>query len=99
MYLYTGEGLAFLLKRGTHRIHVRELGMPDRFEKHVGVLPIGEPSVISTKGLEWDVTDWPTAFGSQVTTSNHILPETQVVEITTNKDVVFTMSIKRIVEE
>lgn len=99
MFLYTGEGLAFLLKSGTHKIYVREPGMPDRFEKHVGILPIGEPSVITTKGLEWDVTEWATGFGGQVSTSNHILPETQVVEITTTQDVVFTMTVKKLEEE
>ncbi|KAM7194574.1 thiamine pyrophosphokinase [Naviculisporaceae sp. PSN 640] len=99
MLLYTGEGLAFLLKSGTHRIHVREPGMADRFEKHVGILPIGEPSVVTTKGLEWDVTEWATGFGGQVSTSNHILPETQVVEVTTTKDVVFTMTIKKLEED
>ncbi|KAK4213416.1 thiamine pyrophosphokinase [Rhypophila decipiens] len=96
MYLYSGEGLTFLLKAGVHKIHVREPGMPDRFAKWVGILPVGEASVISTKGLEWDVTQWPTSFGGQVSTSNHVLPDTQVVEIKTTKDVIFTIAVKEL---
>lgn len=63
------------------------------FAKHVGILPLREPSVISTKGLEWDVTDWPTEFGGQLSTSNHVVED--VVEITTSKDVLFTLALRR----
>lgn len=124
LMLVSGEGVTFLLKAGTHRIHVREGtgqriadadAVPDGegaeeqrgakgsrlegeweevFGKYVGILPVKEPSVISTKGLEWDVQDWPTEFGGQVSTSNHVLPETEVVEIKTTRDVVFTISLK-----
>ncbi|KAK7998227.1 thiamine pyrophosphokinase [Apiospora arundinis] len=97
VYLVSGESLTFLLKAGTHHIHVRELreqGSRDVFEKHVGIVPIREPSVISTKGLEWDVEDWPTEFGGQISTSNHVLPDTEVVEVRATKDVLFTIALK-----
>ena len=96
MYLFSGDSLTFLLKAGKHRITVREPGQEDTFGKHVGILPVREPSVISTKGLEWDVTDWETEFGGQVSTSNHVLPETQVVEVSTTKDVLFTIALKQV---
>jgi len=96
MYLFSGDSLTFLLKAGKHRIAVREPGQEDTFGKHVGILPVREPSVISTKGLEWDVTDWETEFGGQVSTSNHVLPETQVVEVSTTKDVLFTIALKQV---
>ncbi|KAK8090615.1 hypothetical protein PG994_000120 [Apiospora phragmitis] len=100
VYLVSGESLTFLLKAGMHRIHVRGWAAPaqnganDVFGKHVGIVPIREPSVISTKGLEWDVEDWPTEFGGQISTSNHVLPDTEVVEVRATKDVLFTIALK-----
>lgn len=100
MFLVSGESLTFLLKAGkTHRIHVREPGSWDDgdmlFDKYVGIIPIREPSVITTNGLEWDVTDWETEFGGRMSTSNHVLPETKVVEVKTTKDVLFTIALKK----
>lgn len=109
MFLVSGESLTFLLKAGRkHRIHVRERDHNDNssssskktthqdvFDKYVGIIPVKEPSVITTKGLEWDVTDWATEFGGMMSTSNHVLPETEVVEVETVKDVLFTIALKK----
>lgn len=103
MFFLSGESLSFLLKAGKHRIHVREPDARvgtfarvsgDPFAKYVGIIPVKEPSVITTKGLEWDVKNWPTEFGGQMSTSNHVLPETNVVEVETTKDVIFTIALK-----
>ncbi|KAK4156129.1 thiamine pyrophosphokinase [Chaetomidium leptoderma] len=96
MYLFSGESLTFLLKSGRHRIRVRdgERGGRGVFGKHVGILPVGGPSRITTRGLEWDVTDWETQFGGRVSTSNHVLPETEVVEVQTTADVLFTIALR-----
>jgi thiamine pyrophosphokinase len=95
MYFLSSQNLTFLLKKGKHRIRVREVGWtPEVFGKHVGILPMKGPSIISTKGLEWDVTDWETEFGGQISTSNHVLPETETVEVETDKDIVFTIALK-----
>ncbi|KAI1362043.1 thiamine pyrophosphokinase [Xylaria arbuscula] len=109
MYLVSGESLSFILKGGVrHRIRVREpeLGdvgadarfsrlSRDPFAKHVGIVPVGEPAVISIQGFEWDVQDWDTAFGSRMSTSNHVLPESEVVEVKSDKDVLFTIALKQ----
>lgn len=47
---------------------------------------------ITTVGLEWDVTDWLTEFGGNVSTSNHV--KDNVVEITTTQDVLFTVDLE-----
>ncbi len=95
VYLYSGESLTFLLKKGRHRIRVRdEEGGEDVFGKYVGILPVGRPGRITTRGLEWDVTDWETEFGGRLSTSNHVLPETKVVEVETTGDVVFTIALR-----
>jgi len=100
MYLFSGESLTFLLKAGRHRIRVRDnssgggAGGSDVFGKHVGILPVGEPSKITTRGLEWDVSDWETRFGGRLSTSNHVLPETEVVEVETTRDVLWTIALR-----
>jgi thiamine pyrophosphokinase len=95
IYLVTDQSLTFLLKSGKHHIQVRDDDGVDVFDKYVGVVPIKEPSVITTSGLEWDVTDWLTQFGGRMSTSNHVLPETRLVEVETTKDVLFTIALRR----
>ncbi|OLN87569.1 Thiamin pyrophosphokinase 1 [Colletotrichum chlorophyti] len=92
LYLVSGQSLTFLLKPGRHSIWVRE-GGEDVFGKYVGIIPIGGTSYITTKGLEWDVENWETKFGGHVSTSNHVLPETKVVEIETTETVLFTIAL------
>ncbi|KAI0442949.1 thiamine pyrophosphokinase [Xylaria telfairii] len=109
VYLVSGESLSFVLKGGRrHRIRVREPDLQispahfrrrvsaDPFAKHAGIIPVGEPASISLKGFEWDVSDWPTAFGTQMSTSNHVLPESEVVEVEADKDVLFTIALKQV---
>ncbi|KAI0508848.1 thiamine pyrophosphokinase [Xylaria bambusicola] len=106
MYLVSGDSLSFILKGGVrHRIRVREPELKvadtfrrvsrDPFAKHVGIVPVGEPAVISTKGFEWDVQNWDTAFGYRMSTSNHVLPDSEVVEVQADKDVLFTIALKQ----
>lgn len=91
--------MTFLLKTGTHRIQVKEDGEEEVFGKHVGIIPLKEPSHITTKGLEWDVTDWETQMGGKLSTSNHVLPETKIVEVQTTKDVLFTIALSNLDSE
>ncbi|KAK4098156.1 thiamine pyrophosphokinase [Parathielavia hyrcaniae] len=103
LYLFSGESLTFLLKPGRHLIRVKgeeeewergqRGGGAGVFGKYVGMLPVGGTSRITTKGLEWDVTDWETRFGGRVSTSNHVLPETRVVEVRTTEEVLFTIAL------
>ncbi|KAJ4174714.1 thiamine pyrophosphokinase [Fusarium falciforme] len=95
IYLLSGFSLTFLLKPGTHNIQVREDGEEDSFGKHVGIIPLKEPANITTHGLEWDVTDWHTEIGGHLSTSNHILPDVQFVQVTTDRDVLFTVALKQ----
>ena len=107
IYLLSEECVTILLKPGRHILRVREKsegegggggggggGQEEVFGKHVGILPIKEPSVITTRGLEWDVEDWPTSFGGRVSTSNHVRPEVDIVEVETLKEVLFTIALK-----
>ncbi|KIV97111.1 thiamine pyrophosphokinase [Exophiala mesophila] len=68
IYLLSEQSLSFVLADGLNLIHIE----PGSFAENVGIIPILGKSFINTKGLEWDVEDWPTQFGGQVSTSNHI---------------------------
>ena len=91
LYLITAESVIFLLEKGKNSVHA-PVG-PSRFTENVGIIPIGRPSIITTHGLEWDVTDWSTEFGTQMSTSNHI--RTEIVEVETSERVLFTLEIAR----
>lgn len=87
VYLLTPESVIFVLEIGLNRIRT-PVGITF-FTENVGIIPIARPSVITTRGLEWDVTDWPTAFGTQMSTSNHI--KADIVEVETTERVLFTL--------
>ncbi|KAK7204266.1 thiamine pyrophosphokinase [Myxozyma melibiosi] len=58
-----------------------------------GLIPILGPSVISIKGFTWDVEDWPTSFGTQVSTSNAM--EGDEVYVKSDKTLIFTLEVRR----
>lgn len=95
MYLLSSEAITFVLQSGKHRIKAKQEFPGIGLGKHVGIIPLKEPSVITTTGLEWDVTDWETSFGGQMSTSNHVKEEWITIE--TTKDVLFTIDLKMIV--
>ena len=89
LYLITPESVVFLLEKGLNKIHTPlDTGF---FKENVGIIPVAKPSVITTRGLEWDVTDWPTEFGIQISTSNHI--KSDIVEVETTERVLFTLEL------
>jgi thiamine pyrophosphokinase len=96
MYLLSTEAITFVLKAGRHRIKAKaecdEDGHGVGLGIHVGIIPLKEPSVISTQGLEWNVKDWVTEFGGQMSTSNHVVEEWVMIE--TTKDVLFTIDLE-----
>lgn len=89
IYLVNPESICFILSKGKNVIKT-PLG-PGRFGPSVGIIPIGRPSTVSTKGLEWDVTGWHTEFGGQLSTSNHIKSDT--LEIATSEMVLLSIEL------
>jgi thiamine pyrophosphokinase len=57
----------------------------------MGILPLYSPAVITTHGLEWDITDWDTRMGGQVSTSNHVVGDR--VDVETDAVVLFTIEV------
>lgn len=91
VFLISNEAITFVLQAGEHRIQVKTDASTYGLGKHIGIMPLKEPSVITTTGLRWDVTDWPTEFGGQMSTSNHVKDEW--VTIKTTKDILFTINL------
>ena len=87
IYLLSEQSLSFVLEEGTNRIEInREVAA-----QNVGIIPVTGPAMITTKGLKWDVQEWRTEFGGELSTSNHLISHT--VDIETTKRVLFTMEL------
>ena len=86
-WLFSEASISTTLSPGRSSIHT-PLGN-GLIKKKMGILPVYGPAVISTEGLEWDVQDWPTEMGGQMSTSNHIAAD--CITIWTNNDVMFTV--------
>ena len=91
IFLLSSESITFVLKAGKHKVKVRQSYQEMSLGKHIGIIPLKEPSIITTKGLEWDVTDWYTEIGGQISTSNHVREDWVTIE--TSKDVLFTIDL------
>ena len=89
VYLLTPESVIFLLQKGRNRIYTPVAKA--LLGENVGIIPVAKPAVISTQGLEWDVWEWRTEFGKQVSTSNHV--RSASVEVTTTERVLFTVDL------
>jgi len=86
-WLFSESSVTVILSPGTTVLHTP---LDDRLiKRNIGILPVYGPAVITTKGLEWNVADWRTEMGGQLSTSNHIVED--VIEITTDREVVFTV--------
>ncbi|KAK3709361.1 thiamine pyrophosphokinase [Vermiconidia calcicola] len=87
LWLFSEASVSTIVQPGLTTIHTPlKKGL---ITPNVGILPLYGPAVICTEGLEWDVKDWPTEMGGQMSTSNHIVENT--TNIQTNNDVLFTV--------
>ncbi|KAE8551399.1 thiamine pyrophosphokinase [Talaromyces marneffei ATCC 18224] len=106
LYLLSEESLSFILPPGKNVIHTpfTHQQRPDYqtqnegkeiFSENVGIIPLSGPTLISLKGFEWDVTDWRTEIGGQLSTSNHIRADKLEVhvDVDTNRAVLFTVEL------
>ncbi|POS85373.1 hypothetical protein EPUL_001689 [Erysiphe pulchra] len=106
LYLLSSEGITFMLQAGIHEVIIKNKNQESnqsfnykndisksvvRIKKHVGIIPLKEPSIISTSGLEWDVSNWETKIGGQISTSNHV--KSDLISIQTSKDIIITLDL------
>lgn len=86
-WLFSESSVSTILLTGSTKIHTPlATGL---IKRNVGILPVYGPALITTQGFEWDVHDWPTEMGGQMSTSNHIVASDVVV--TTDREVLFTV--------
>ena len=87
LWLFSETNVSIILREG--RNSLQGLLSSKLFTENVGIVPIYGPATITTSGLEWDVVDWDTQMGHQVSTSNHV--KADEVHIDTNAPVFFTI--------
>lgn len=92
LYLVSPESVTFLVEQGEGSDWSTIETPRDIFGDTCGIIPILGSSIISTKGLRWDVNDWETSFESQVSTNNKL--SSDQVMIRTNRPVLFTLEIR-----
>jgi len=104
LWVFSEASCSFVLRKGRTRIGTAEEGVGNGadgekvvrkglFTPNVGILPIYGPATITTHGLEWDVRDWKTEMGGQVSTSNHVVDLAKGVEVETDHEVLFTIEL------
>lgn len=87
LWLFSESSLSIILR--SKRTIVRNLQSSKLFTENLGLVPVYGPAIISTTGLEWDVKDWFTQIGGQVSTSNHV--KTDEVQVDTDGPILFTI--------
>jgi thiamine pyrophosphokinase len=87
LWLVSESSISFVLKKGCNVIE--GLKSSGTFTQNMGLLPIYGPATITTSGLEWDVQDWDTQMGTQVSTSNHVTADE--VRVQTTASILFTI--------
>lgn len=107
LYLLSEESLSFILPPGKNVVHTpfTYQQVPDDkeeeeeaqkvFSENVGIIPLSGPTLISLTGFEWDVTNWRTEIGGQLSTSNHIRADKLEVDVDGNlgRAVLFTVEL------
>jgi thiamine pyrophosphokinase len=93
LWLVSECSISWLLPPGTSFIAGLDAVTKDTneaiFTTLIGILPIYGPSVISTEGLKWDVSNWDTKMGGNVSTSNQVVAGE--VKVKTTEWVMFTV--------
>jgi thiamine pyrophosphokinase len=87
LWLLSESSVSFILRKGHN--HIEGLKSGGLFTKYSGLVPIYGPATITTWGMEWDIKDWDTQMGTQVSTSNHVMSDQ--VEVHTSEPILFTI--------
>lgn len=91
VFVITDDNIAWVLDSGEHEIHINHKALG----KTCGLLPVGIGStVLTTKGLRWNLTNHPSHFGGMVSTSNHLVPEEPIVYVKTTEPIWWTVELR-----
>ncbi|ORX49108.1 thiamin pyrophosphokinase 1-like protein [Hesseltinella vesiculosa] len=85
--LVSDQNLTILLDKGQHHIHcLKNVEGP-----HCGIMPIGAPATMTTKGLKWNLENHKCFFGGMVSTCNVF--DSDLIQVETDSPVVWTTEI------
>jgi thiamine pyrophosphokinase len=87
LWLFSECSVSFVLRSRCNVI--RGLQSSELFTENTGLLPVWGPATITTAGLEWDVKEWYTHMGGQLSTSNHV--KADEIHVETNAPILFTI--------
>ncbi|KAK9874947.1 hypothetical protein WA026_005762 [Henosepilachna vigintioctopunctata] len=89
MYLLSSDSISWILRPGSSSISIPQKLRDNR--DWCGLIPIGNPAIVSTSGLKWNLNKTKMLFGDLISTSNTYdgLP---MVEIETDSCLLWTMS-------
>lgn len=91
VFAISDDNVAWVLDSGEHEIHVNH----EALGKTCGLLPVGITStILTTRGLQWNLTDHPSGFDGLISTSNHLIPEEPVVYIKTTEPILWTAELR-----
>ncbi|KAF9046932.1 thiamine pyrophosphokinase [Hymenopellis radicata] len=90
VFAVTDDNLGWVLDSGEHSIKVDH----SSWGKTCGLLPVGvDQTILSTKGLEWNLTEQESSFDTLVSTSNHLVRDESIVWIETSKPIWWTVEL------
>ncbi|KNZ58682.1 thiamine pyrophosphokinase [Puccinia sorghi] len=87
--------MACALQRGlNHHLHIPPTWRQGPTPLTCGILPIGvSHASLTTKGLKWNLDRTTSSITGLLSTSNHILPDAEVVQVGSDEDVIWTHEI------
>lgn len=90
IYAVTDDNMGCVLDQGEHLLDIDH----SVFGKTCGLLPVGvDATVLSTRGLKWNLNEQESGFEGLISTSNHLLPEERIVWIRTTRPIWWTMEL------
>ncbi|KAH7911087.1 thiamine pyrophosphokinase [Hygrophoropsis aurantiaca] len=91
-FAVTEDNVGWVLDKGEHFIRIDHT----RLGPTCGLLPVGVGStILSTTGLRWNLSDTESSFDGMVSTSNHLVPEEDMVWIKTSQPIWWCAELKK----
>ncbi|EPQ51624.1 Thiamin pyrophosphokinase [Gloeophyllum trabeum ATCC 11539] len=90
VFAVTDDNVGWVLDAGEHFIHINHVVLGQT----CGLLPVGiDSTILSTKGLKWNLKS---SFDGLVSTSNHLVPEEDVVWVRTSRPIWWVAELRKL---
>ncbi|KAJ7593003.1 thiamine pyrophosphokinase [Mycena floridula] len=92
VYAVTDDNVGWVLDAGEHEITVDH----EVLGTTCGLLPVGiESTILSTRGLKWNLDNALSSFDGMISTSNHLVLTEPIVWIKTSKPIWWTVELRK----